>query len=72
MSKNWNNFFLGLAIAVLPWLGLPASWKSVILTVAGLLVALFSLAHYGSQSQPRLPFSGGQLLNKGDDETVRL
>ena len=45
--KNWNNFFLGLIIAILPLLRLPASLKNIALVVAGLLVALFSLARFG-------------------------
>ena len=42
--KNWNNFFLGLVVVVVPWLGLPLGFKKVILVIVGLLVALFSLA----------------------------
>lgn len=42
--KNWNNVVLGLLIAIVPWLGLPSSWKNLFLLVAGFLVTLFSLA----------------------------
>jgi hypothetical protein len=42
--RNWPNFFLGLLVAVISFLGLPASWKTVILVSLGLLVAFFALA----------------------------
>ena len=42
--KNWNNFVLGLLVAILPWLGLPISWKLIIFSILGLFIALFSLA----------------------------
>jgi Flp pilus assembly protein TadB len=43
-AKNWNSFFLGVVIALLPWLGLPLLIKNIGLTLAGILVILFSLA----------------------------
>lgn len=52
-AKNWNNFYLGLVVAVLPFIGVPASIKQVLFLVLGLLIALFSLA--------RLNRSSGQL-----------
>ncbi len=42
--KNWNNFFLGLAVAVLPFLGVPLGFKKIVFLIVGLLIALFSLA----------------------------
>jgi len=45
--KNWNNFFLGLSVVILPWLGLPLGLKKVIFVILGLLIALFSLARVG-------------------------
>ena len=42
--KNWNNFWLGLVVVVLPFLGLPLGFKKIVLALAGLLVMLFSLA----------------------------
>jgi hypothetical protein len=57
--KNWNNFFLGLAVAVLPFLGLPLGLKKIIFLVLGLLVAVFSLARLrrlpnGEASSPEI------------------
>lgn len=45
VSRNWNNFFLGLVVAVLPWLAIPLGFKNVVFTILGLLIALFSLAN---------------------------
>jgi len=44
VNRNWPDFFLGLLVAVVSFLGLPASWKTVILVILGLLVAFFALA----------------------------
>jgi len=49
--KNWNNFFLGLLVVVVPWLGLPQGLINILLVVFGLLIALFSLARI----KPRQP-----------------
>lgn len=43
--KNWNNFFLGLLIVLLPFLGLPGWLKEILFVAFGLLVMLFSLAN---------------------------
>jgi hypothetical protein len=43
--RNWNNFFLGLAVALLPWFGVPQGFKNVVFLLLGLLIALFSLAN---------------------------
>lgn len=43
-AKNWNNFYLGLVVAVLPFIGIPLAIKQVLFLVFGLLIALFSLA----------------------------
>jgi TRAP-type C4-dicarboxylate transport system permease small subunit len=57
-AKNWNNVVLGLLVAVLPWLGLPAAWKNIFLLVGGILIVLFSLArlkinnHHDSEASP--------------------
>ena len=58
-DKNWNNFFLGLVVVVWPWLGLPASWKSVGLVILGVLIMLFALARFGRQR-----------TNVGDEQTA--
>ncbi len=44
-AKNWNNFSLGLVIMILPFLGLPLTWKNILFVIIGLLVCLFSLAN---------------------------
>ena len=43
-NRNWPNFFLGLAIVAVSFLGLPAFGKTVIQVILGLLVAFFALA----------------------------
>ncbi len=43
-AKNWNNFFLGLLVAIIPFIGIPLSAKKITLLIIGLLIALFSLA----------------------------
>lgn len=53
-TKNWNNFFLGLVVAILPFLGLPISIKNIVFLVAGLLIAFFSLARLGSRHEPQV------------------
>lgn len=42
MKKRTFIMLLGLWIAIVPILGLPASWKSNILIVSGLVVALLA------------------------------
>lgn len=43
-AKNWNNFYLGLLVAILPVLRIPSGIKDILFLVLGLLIALFSLA----------------------------
>jgi hypothetical protein len=43
--RNWNNFFLGLVVALLPWLGVPQVIKNVAFLIIGLLITLFSLVN---------------------------
>jgi hypothetical protein len=56
-TKNWNNFFLGLVVAVFPFVGVPLLFKQIVLLVLGLLIALFSLARLGRSSSPDLPLT---------------
>jgi hypothetical protein len=53
--KNWNNFFLGLVVVVVPWLGLPLGLKKIIFVILGLLIALFSLARVQPRAKKNLP-----------------
>ena len=54
--KNWNNFFLGLLVVVVPWLGWPRGLINILLVIFGLLIALFSLARVKPrQPKPSLP-----------------
>ena len=43
-AKNWNNFYLGLAVAILPFIGIPLAIKKPLFLFFGLLIALFSFA----------------------------
>ena len=49
-AKNWNNFYLGLVVAILPFVGIPLTIKQILFLVLGLLIALFSLARLGRRS----------------------
>ncbi len=60
--KNWNNFFLGLLVAVLPFLGLPLFVKNVIFIILGLLIAVFSLARLGRAPEKVLENQGAPTL----------
>jgi hypothetical protein len=53
-TKNWNNFYLGLAVAILPFIGIPLAIKKPLFLVFGLLIALFSLARLSRRSE-KLP-----------------
>lgn len=53
LSKNWANFFLGLIIALFPFLGLPSSVKDPALAVLGILIALVTLAN--NRRLPSIP-----------------
>lgn len=44
--RNWNNFALGLFVALVPLLGIPGVIKTILLVVVGLLIALFSLVRF--------------------------
>ena len=50
-KRNWNNFFLGLLVALSPWLGLPVNFKNFTLSIAGFLIMLFSLARLDSSAR---------------------
>ncbi|MEA1929478.1 MAG: hypothetical protein U9M92_01115 [Patescibacteria group bacterium] len=66
--KNWNNFFLGLVIVLLPWLSLPKNLKAGLISFLGLLIALFSLARLRRlRSAPR--DEGGQSESDNDSQT---
>ena len=45
LSKNWTNFFLGLIIALFPFLGFPSAIKDPALAILGILIALVTLAN---------------------------
>ena len=57
MSKEMGVIALGLFVAVVPYLGIPGSWKTIIFVVAGLLVAFIGFLMRGetlSQSSTRM------------------
>lgn len=43
MIKNKKTFFLGVFIFLLPFLGLPTSWKMTLVTISGIFLVLFSV-----------------------------
>lgn len=50
-TKNWNNFFLGLLVVILPWLSLPEKLQAGIISFLALLIMLFSLANIRGRSR---------------------
>ena len=56
MSKEMGVIGLGIFVVVVPFLGIPEAWKTPLLVVAGLLVALLGFLMRGqvlSQSRGR-------------------
>ena len=54
-NKNWNNFFLGLVVVVLPWLSIPEKLKAGAISFLAMLIVLFSLARVGGQRPAKNP-----------------
>lgn len=50
-DKNWNNFFLGLLVVILPWLSLPEKLQAGMISFLALLIVIFSLARVGGRSR---------------------
>lgn len=46
MKRARILLFLGLWVAVLPYLGFPSSWKNVLFTISGLGLIYFSYIFY--------------------------
>ena len=46
MRKTWILLFLGIWVAVLPFLGFPSSWKDFLFTLTGLGLICFSYMLY--------------------------
>ena len=46
MRRAYSLLFLGLWVAVLPYLGFPYSWKNVLFTISGLGLVYFSYILY--------------------------
>lgn len=60
MSKEMSVIVLGIWVVVVPYLGVPSSWRTVLLVLSGLTIAVIgfllrneSLAHTGTSAQPR-------------------
>ncbi len=51
-AKNWNNFFLGLLVVILPWLSLPEKLRAGLISFLALLIVLFSLARVRGRRSP--------------------
>ena len=43
-AKNWNNFYLGLVVAILPFIGIPATIKTILFLVLG--IARFQISEF--------------------------
>jgi len=46
MKRARILLFLGIWVAVLPYLGFPSSWKSILFTISGLGLIYFSYIFY--------------------------
>lgn len=62
MSKEMSVILLGVAVVVVPYLGIPASWRTLLLILVGLTLIVIGfllrsqrLAHAG-KSSPYHPF----------------
>ena len=64
MTKDVSILILGLAVAVTPFLGIPSSWKAVLLIVLGLVIALLAFLLRGDVS-----FAVGGKHVKGERRT---
>ena len=63
---------LGLVIIILPWLGLPDKFKTILFALLGLLIILFSLAEISNREIDR-PATAGKNIHEGgksDDRAV--
>ena len=50
MTKTQGIFIIGVLVAILPYLGLPASWKNIVFTILGVGLAFFAyLFHRDSE-----------------------
>lgn len=63
---------LGLVIIILPWLGLPDKFKTVLFVLLGLLIILFSLAEISNREIDRPAIAGKNIHEggKSDDRAV--
>ncbi|OGI61159.1 hypothetical protein A2814_01605 [Candidatus Nomurabacteria bacterium RIFCSPHIGHO2_01_FULL_38_19] len=46
MRRERIFLFLGIWVAVLPYLGFPSSWKSILFTVSGMTLVYYSYGLY--------------------------
>ena len=46
MRRAYKLLFLGIWVAILPYLGFPHSWKNVLFTISGLGLVYFSFILY--------------------------
>ena len=63
---------LGLVIIILPWLGLPDKFKTILFALLGLLIILFSLAEISNREIDRPAIAGKNIHEggKSDDHAV--
>jgi hypothetical protein len=51
MTRARKLLFLGIWVAVLPYLGFPSGWRSILLTLTGLGIIYFSYVVYREHKQ---------------------
>ncbi len=43
MISRKSTFFLGIFIFIIPFLGVPSSWKTLFITISGLILVILSV-----------------------------
>lgn len=75
MRRAWTLLFLGIWVAVLPYLGFPQSWKNILFTVLGLVLIYISFVLYSELKAKEKKkdfdnFSENQDFSKTEDTMV--
>ncbi len=72
MSKEMTVIALGLFVAVVPYIGIPSSWKTPLLLVVGILIILMgfllrgSALSRGTEGSESRPYVENTTKNKRD------
>lgn len=75
MSKEMSVIVLGIFVALIPYLGIPGTWRTVLLVATGSAIAILGFLlrgeaiSQGTRKTEHLPFvdSAGNPLGKSDE-----